>query len=178
MKKWNSVRWRKNIFCTEPTRAAKAGQKSLVPASPANQPRKSPFHMYSLSLHLLQFQQSAGATPLYSLSGHAVSFVSPYCFGIEATTYMCYAICILKVFVTSVFAYVTHFQIFEECLDSNPKSCSYMSDKYRNNLAMPPSFSLIHSSFSLSHPPLYLIYPTPLTNPPRPLSLCHPPFLT
>ncbi len=31
-------------------------------------PRKDPFHMYSLSPHSLQFQQSAGATP-YNLSG-------------------------------------------------------------------------------------------------------------
>ncbi len=31
---WNSVRWGK-IFCTGPTRAAKAGQKSLVPAPQA-----------------------------------------------------------------------------------------------------------------------------------------------
>jgi hypothetical protein len=31
--------------------------------SPTNQPRKDPFHVYSLSPHLPQFQQSAGATP-------------------------------------------------------------------------------------------------------------------
>jgi hypothetical protein len=36
--------------------------------SPTNQPRKDPFHLYSLSLHSPQFQQSAGATPLYSTS--------------------------------------------------------------------------------------------------------------
>ncbi len=39
----------KNI-CTGPTRAAKAGHKSLVP-SPRNQPRKDPCRMYSLSPH-------------------------------------------------------------------------------------------------------------------------------
>ncbi len=54
---------REKIFCTWPTRAAKVGQKSLVPARKA-QPRKESFHSYSLSPHLSQFQQSAGATPL------------------------------------------------------------------------------------------------------------------
>jgi len=33
---------------------------------PTNQPRKDPFHLSSLSPHFLQFQQSAGATPLWS----------------------------------------------------------------------------------------------------------------
>jgi hypothetical protein len=55
------------FFCIGPTRAV-AGQKYLVPARhdepPKNQPRKGPFHMYSLSSHLPQFQQLAGATPL------------------------------------------------------------------------------------------------------------------
>jgi hypothetical protein len=36
--------------------------------SPTNQSRKNPFHTYSLSPHLHQFQQLAGATPLSSLS--------------------------------------------------------------------------------------------------------------
>ncbi len=53
------------IFSTEPTRTAKAGQKSLVPARWAiNQSRKDLFHMFSLSPHLPKFQQSAGATSL------------------------------------------------------------------------------------------------------------------
>jgi hypothetical protein len=42
------------IYCTGTTR-------------PTNQPRKNPFHMYSKSPHLPQFQQSAGASPLWSL---------------------------------------------------------------------------------------------------------------
>ncbi len=33
-------------------------------ASPTNQPRKDPFHLYSLRPHSPKFQQSAGATPL------------------------------------------------------------------------------------------------------------------
>ncbi len=37
---------------------------------PTNQPRKDPFHLSSQSPHLLQFQQSAGATPLWSQVGH------------------------------------------------------------------------------------------------------------
>jgi hypothetical protein len=52
------------IFCTGLTRAAKAGQKSLVPAvysKPTNQPRKDLFHIYSMSPYLSHFQQSAGA---------------------------------------------------------------------------------------------------------------------
>ncbi len=35
--------------------------------SPTNQPRKGPFHLYSLNTHSPQFQQSAGATSLWSL---------------------------------------------------------------------------------------------------------------
>jgi hypothetical protein len=60
------------IFYTGPTRAAKTEQKSLVPARPhdkPNQPTKEGprdlFHLYSLSPHSPQFQQS----PLSSLSG-------------------------------------------------------------------------------------------------------------
>ncbi len=52
---------RKNIFCTEPARAAQPEQKSLVPARQAqgiNQ-GKDPFQLYSLSPHSPQFQQSA-----------------------------------------------------------------------------------------------------------------------
>jgi hypothetical protein len=56
------------IFCTGQTRAAKAEQKSLVPAREAQQtkPRKDSFHLYSLSPHSPQFQQSAVATPLFT----------------------------------------------------------------------------------------------------------------
>jgi len=59
----------KKIFCTRPSRAAKPGQKSLVLSRRAqwtNQPRKNLFHIFSLSPHLTQFQQSAWATPLWS----------------------------------------------------------------------------------------------------------------
>jgi hypothetical protein len=35
--------------------------------SPTNQPRKDPFHLYSLSPRPPQFQESAGATPIFSL---------------------------------------------------------------------------------------------------------------
>ncbi len=69
---WNRVRWGKKLSCTRPTRAAKAVQKSLVSVvgtkSPTNQPRRNPFHLYSVSPHLRQFQQSTGATPLNCLS--------------------------------------------------------------------------------------------------------------
>ncbi len=60
---------RKPIFCTGPTRAAKAGQKISCTgtASPVNQPRGDSFHLYSLSPHLPQFQRSIGATPLWCL---------------------------------------------------------------------------------------------------------------
>jgi hypothetical protein len=37
--------------------------------SPTNQPSNDPFHLYSLSPHSPQFQQSAGDTPLSGLSG-------------------------------------------------------------------------------------------------------------
>jgi hypothetical protein len=39
-----------------------------VMTSPTNQLRMDPFHSYSLSPHTPLFQQSAGATPFYSLS--------------------------------------------------------------------------------------------------------------
>jgi hypothetical protein len=44
------------------TRAAKAGQNLLYRH---DQPRKDPFHVYSMSPHLTQFPQSAEATPLW-----------------------------------------------------------------------------------------------------------------
>jgi hypothetical protein len=61
---------RKTIFCTGPTRATKAGQKISCTRtkSPMNQSRKGPCHLYSLKPHLPQFQQLAGATPIYSLN--------------------------------------------------------------------------------------------------------------
>jgi hypothetical protein len=36
--------------------------------NPMNEPRKDPFHLFSLNSHSPQFQELAGATPLYSLS--------------------------------------------------------------------------------------------------------------
>jgi hypothetical protein len=59
----------KNILYRADYRAAKAEQKPLVPAGQAQRtnpkkPRKNPFHLYSLSPHSPQFQQSAGATTL------------------------------------------------------------------------------------------------------------------
>jgi hypothetical protein len=38
-----------------------------IKTGPTNQPRKDPFHLYYLSPHSPQFQQSAGATPRWSL---------------------------------------------------------------------------------------------------------------
>jgi hypothetical protein len=60
---------RKKIFCAGPIRAAKAEQPSPTisftgTTSPMNQPRKGPFHLYSLSSQSPKFQQSAVATPL------------------------------------------------------------------------------------------------------------------
>jgi hypothetical protein len=56
---------RKKIFITWPTRAAKTEQNLLYRHAEPNEPAKEePFQMYSLSPHLPQFQQSAGATPL------------------------------------------------------------------------------------------------------------------
>ncbi len=51
---------RKIIFRTGLIGAAKAGQKSIVPArrAPTNQ-SEGPLHMYTKSPHSLQFQQSA-----------------------------------------------------------------------------------------------------------------------
>jgi hypothetical protein len=49
-----SSQGRAKISCTDTT-------------SPMNQLAKCPFHLYSLNLHSPQFQQSAGATPLYCL---------------------------------------------------------------------------------------------------------------
>ncbi len=50
------------IFCTGPTRAAKVGKKISITGtrSPANQPRKVPFHMYYLSLHLRSVNSQQG----------------------------------------------------------------------------------------------------------------------
>jgi hypothetical protein len=45
------------MCCTGPTRAAKEELKSLVPARQAQETNTGRFHMYSLSPHLLQFQQ-------------------------------------------------------------------------------------------------------------------------
>jgi hypothetical protein len=64
---------RKNYFCVGPIRAVKPEKKFLISAIQAqrNQPRKDTFHLYTLSPHSPQFQQSAGATPLSGLSGPA-----------------------------------------------------------------------------------------------------------
>ncbi len=42
--------------------------------SPTNQPKKDPFHLYSLSPHLPQFQQSAGAIPLSEYDGEQILY--------------------------------------------------------------------------------------------------------
>ncbi len=55
---------RGKIFCTGPTRAAKAGEKSFVPAQRAEQINQG--RTTFICLHLSQFQQLAGAIPLYS----------------------------------------------------------------------------------------------------------------
>ncbi len=69
--KWNRVRWGKiYIFCTGPTRAAKAEQKSLVPTGPAeriNQER-APF-ICTLSVPFSLSFNSQQGPPLSSLSG-------------------------------------------------------------------------------------------------------------
>jgi hypothetical protein len=62
---------RKQIFCTGPTRAAKAEQKSLVPARQAQQTNegRSLFICTLWAPTHLSFNKSAGVSPLYSLSG-------------------------------------------------------------------------------------------------------------
>ncbi len=69
------------IYCTWPTGAAKAGQKSLVRHNEPNNPTKvEPLScvrfctLLESSPHLPQFQQSAMATPLYSrgYKNHAI----------------------------------------------------------------------------------------------------------
>jgi hypothetical protein len=63
--KWTEIVFgEEKIFCTGPTRAAKAVKNLLYQQDEPNKPTKDPFHMYSLSPHLSQFQQSAGATSL------------------------------------------------------------------------------------------------------------------
>jgi hypothetical protein len=56
----------KNILYHGPTRAAEGRTKISFTGttSSTNQPRKDPFHLYSLSPHSPQFQQSAEATAL------------------------------------------------------------------------------------------------------------------
>ncbi len=65
---WNSVQRGKKYFVlgwVEQPRQNKVSCTGTM--SPTNQPRKDPVHLYSLSPHSLQFQQSAGAgTPLWS----------------------------------------------------------------------------------------------------------------
>jgi hypothetical protein len=60
---------RKIIFCTGLTRAAKAGQKSIVLSRRAQGTNQEPFHLYSLSPHSPQSQESAGGPHLSILSG-------------------------------------------------------------------------------------------------------------
>jgi hypothetical protein len=58
----------KNIlYWADLTSQGRTEISSTGTASPMNQPRKNPFHWSSLNLNSPQFQQSAGATPLYSL---------------------------------------------------------------------------------------------------------------
>ncbi len=61
---------RKVIFCIGLTRAAKAGQKSIIQARRVQRTiqGRTPVILSSLRPHSPQFQQSAGATDLYSLS--------------------------------------------------------------------------------------------------------------
>jgi hypothetical protein len=62
-----------NKFCTGLTGGwgsqVRTKTSCISMKSSTDQPRKNPFHLYSLSPHSPQFHQSAGATPLYSLSG-------------------------------------------------------------------------------------------------------------
>ncbi len=67
---WNSVRRGNKYFVPgRPEQRTQKKNSCTDTTSPMNQPRKDPFHLYSLSPHSHQFQQSAGATPLSSLSG-------------------------------------------------------------------------------------------------------------
>jgi hypothetical protein len=64
---WNEIMYyEKTIFCTGPTRAAKAGQKSLVPARRAQRTNQGRNPLYSFQSPFAQFRQSAGSTPLLS----------------------------------------------------------------------------------------------------------------
>jgi hypothetical protein len=73
---WEMGPHKKNLVCGEEKnilfRADYSSQSRIKISctstkSPTNQPRKDPFHLYSISPNLPQFQQSAGATPLWSL---------------------------------------------------------------------------------------------------------------
>ncbi len=71
--KWieNSVwRWKKNILYWARLEKQRQDKNLLYRHDKlkTNQPRKDPFHLNSLGPHSAQFQQSAGATPHYSLS--------------------------------------------------------------------------------------------------------------
>jgi hypothetical protein len=61
---------RKILFCAGLNRAAKAGEKSILQGQLAQGTNPGSLTMYSMSPHLPQFQQSAGATPLWSLFVH------------------------------------------------------------------------------------------------------------
>jgi hypothetical protein len=88
---------RKKICCTGPTiRAAKAEQKSLVPARHAlrNQPRKGPFHLSSCeslftSVSTLGFKSQQGPS-LSSLSGP--SFLSSFGSSCQYQEFFCPAL--------------------------------------------------------------------------------------
>jgi hypothetical protein len=62
------VHGEKKKFCTGPTGGwssqGRTKASCISMKSPTDQPRKDPFHLYSLSPHSPQFQQSAVATPL------------------------------------------------------------------------------------------------------------------
>ncbi len=64
---WNSVRWGKFFFLADQSSLGLIKVPCTDTTSPTNHPRKDPFHMYSLSPHSPQFQQSAGSIPLWSL---------------------------------------------------------------------------------------------------------------
>ncbi len=53
----------KILFCSQ----GRTKISCIGTRSPTNQPRKDPFHLYSLSPHSPQFQQSTGAATLQSL---------------------------------------------------------------------------------------------------------------